>query len=327
MKPKVLITGGSGFMGFHLIQEVLQSDLAVDIAVRKSSDVSHLKNLPIGFNYLDFTSIENIKSEIEKNQYTYIIHAAGLTKAKTQQEYNNVNADYTYNLAKAVEQTQHKISKLVFLSSLAAVGPLTTLNELIDENTASKPITAYGNSKFLAEQKIASLNIPLITLRPTAIYGPREKDIFILFKTINAGFDPYIGRINQQLSFVYAKDMAAITVQSLFSNVTGTFNITDGNSYSRYELADFIQQQLNKKAFRFHLPYSAVKALAVSLETTYKLLDKVPALNKEKLNELTAANWACNINKAIHTLGYKPVYNLERGISETVKWYKENKWL
>jgi len=330
MKERVLITGASGFVGFHLIEAALAKNLEVYAAVRKSSNVAHLQHLPVQFTYPDFNNIEALKQELEDKKYDYIIHAAGTTKAKSQDEYNHINADYTFNLVSAASQTSGFIKKIVFLSSLAAIGPLNQENKLITENTTPLPVTAYGRSKLLAEQKISAIkNVPLITLRPTAVYGPRDKDIFILFKAINRGLEPYIGRIKQQLSFVYVKDLAGLAVNAIFAVAVQNqaYNITDGNSYSRYDLANLSKPLLYKKTFKFHLPLGAVKVLALALEKTYSFLNKTPALNREKLNELTAANWICDIEKARMELGFKPVYNLQKGLEETMQWYKQEKWL
>jgi nucleoside-diphosphate-sugar epimerase len=326
MKQRVLITGASGFVGFHLIEAALAHNLEVFAAIRKSSNVEHLQHLPIQYTYPDFRSIEALQKELEEKRYDFIIHAAGITKARTQQDYDAVNAGYTYNLFKAAQQAG-TIQKMVFLSSLAAVGPLN-VKGLINETKNLEPVTAYGRSKRVAEQQIADLDIPLITLRPTAVYGPREKDIFIILKSISRGLDPYIGRIDQQLSFVYVKDLANITVTALFSGVRkGSYNISDGQSYNRYALADITKNVLGKKAWRFHLPMGLVKLLAVVLEKTYKFTNQTPALNKEKLNELAALNWCCSIDKAKTDLQYQPQYNLQKGLEETLQWYKQQGWL
>ena len=327
MKEKVMITGASGFLGFHLIEAALKNNLDVYAAVRKSSNIAHLKNLPVSFTYPDFSSRENLKHEIELNQYNYIIHAAGITKARNQQEYNTINTTYTFNLAAAAERADISLKKFVFISSLAAVGPLKNYDEFILETTLPKPVTSYGKSKLLAEEKIKDLKIPLIILRPTAIYGPRDKDIFIIFKTIQKGIEPYIGNHDQQLSFVYVKDVASVAVSSLFSSCTGIYNLSDGYCYSRYDLADNLKSLMQKKTMKFHLSRNMVNTLAVTLENVYGLLHKIPALNKEKINELSAANWICNINKAKKELGFQPVYNLEAGLRESLDWYKEFNWL
>ena len=236
---RVLITGASGFVGFHLIEAALKNNLEVFAAVRESSDIAHLRQFDIQYTYPNFKSVDSLIKEFEEKQYTYIIHAAGTTKAKTAEAYNVVNADYSYNLAFAATKANIPLKKFVFISSLAALGP-AQLGEIIEDNKPHAPVSAYGQSKSFAEQKLALLtSLPLITIRPTAVYGPRDKEIYILLKKISQGIEPYIGKIDQQLSFVYVKDLAAVTIQALVSNVTNNaYNISDGNAYDRYELAD-----------------------------------------------------------------------------------------
>jgi UDP-glucose 4-epimerase len=321
-----LITGASGFLGFHLVEAALNRQLDVYAAVRKSSDVRHLERYNIQYTYPDFSSIDALKKEIEKNQYSYIIHAAAVTKSGTTDEYNKINAGYTYNIGKAVEMAG-TLTKFVFISSLAAIGPSQQLNEVITEHTEPKPVTAYGKSKLLAEKRLFNLSLPLVVLRPTAIYGPGEKDIFILFKSINRGWEPYIGNMQQQLSFVYVKDVAEAAVNALFTDHHGAYNISDGNCYSRYDLADLAKLMLMRKTKKVHIPHSIVKSIATVLDTTYRLFGRMPVINKEKLYELTAVNWHCSIDKAKKELGFEPAYNLMNGLTETFHWYRRNQWL
>ncbi|HEX8460716.1 MAG TPA: NAD(P)-dependent oxidoreductase [Segetibacter sp.] len=329
MKQKVLITGASGFVGFHLIEAALAKGLDVFAAVRKSSDIKHLSPYKINYTFPDFTSIDNLQKELKEQQYDFIIHAAGTTKAKNQEEYNRVNATYTINLAKAVENAGTGLQKMVFISSLAAIGPLDQTAALINENTTAKPVTSYGKSKLLAEELLKETKLPLVVLRPTAVYGSRDKDIFIILKTFAKGLEPYIGKTPQQLSFVYVKDLAVATVNALFTTdaANGTYNITDGQCYDRYQMANITKSVLNKRTVKFHLPLPVVRGLAIVLEKTYAMFDKTPALNIEKLAELTAVNWCCDIEKAKTKLNYHPTYNLQLGLQEALEWYKTNNWL
>ena len=323
---KVLITGASGFVGFHLVEKCLAAGLDVYVAVRKSSSVEHLQHLKITYTYPDFSSVEKLQQELHEKQYDFIIHAAGTTKALNAEAYNAVNAMYTANLGKAVSQ-YGGIKKMVFMSSLGAIGPLNHYDKLIQHDQQPNPVTAYGKSKLLAEKALAEYDLPLVVLRPTAVYGPREKDIFIILKSISQGIEPYIGKTSQQLSFIYVKDLAQLTVNALFSPATGTYNVTDGRCYDRYQLADLTKKYLSKKTFRFHLPLTIVKGVAVLMETTYALLNKTAVLNKEKLNELTAMNWCCDISKLKSDLQFEPRFDLEAGLRETLEWYKANGWL
>ncbi len=329
MKQKVLITGASGFVGFHLIEAALDRGLEVYAAIRKSSDIKHLASYNIQYTYPDFNSVDSLAKDLKEHQYDFIIHAAGTTKAKNQEEYNKVNAQYTINLANAIVESGIDLKKIVFISSLAALGPLSEADKLISEQTTPNPVTAYGKSKLLAEEQLKEKNLPLVVLRPTAVYGSRDKDIFIILKTFNQGLEPYIGNKAQQLSFVYVKDLAAVTVNALFINTeaNGHYNITDGNIYDRYEMANISKEVLNKKTLKFHLPMPVVKVLALVLEKTYSFLDKTPALNREKLAELTATNWCCDIEKAKRNLSFQPKYDLKMGLTEALGWYKNEKWL
>jgi len=327
MKKRVLITGASGFVGYHLVTEALNKNLEVFIAVRSSSKIDHLKHLDIKYTSLEFNNPSALEKEIEEKHYDYIIHAAGVTRARTDDEYKEINATYTYNLALAAAQTGH-VKKFVFISSLAAVGPLTDIDGVIDANTIPQPVTAYGKSKLQAEEQLKTIdNLNYTILRPTAVYGPRDKDIFIFFKQVAIGFEPYIGRIEQKLSFIYVADLAKASIKALFSGDKKAYILSDDSCYNRYQLANYIKAVLLNKTLKIHLSVNFVKMIAGIAEKVSSLTNKAAVLNIEKLNELKAVNWSCNIDEAKADLDFQPAYNLKAGVAETIQWYKANKWL
>ena len=144
MKERVLITGASGFIGYHIILEALKNNFEVYAAVRKTSRITHLKDLDINYTYPDFGDITSLKKELAEKKYAYIIHAAGVTKARSQEEYNSINAGYTQNLANAVLESGIPLKKFVLLGSLAAMGPLNDLQGVLTETSTPMPVTAYG---------------------------------------------------------------------------------------------------------------------------------------------------------------------------------------
>jgi nucleoside-diphosphate-sugar epimerase len=328
MKEKLLITGASGFLGYHLIEAALLQEYEVYAGVRKSSNIKHLLNNNVTVVEMDLADISSLKTILEKNGITHIIHAAALTKAKTESDYNFSNALLTRNLAIAATEAHTDIKKFVFISSLAAMGPSAN-GEPVKEDDIPRPLTWYGKSKLLAEKYLSEINnLPFIGLRPTAVYGPREKDLLLLIKSVNKGIEVYIGNGEQKLSFIYVKDLAAVAIKCLSSKIIGEFyNISDGGVYNRYAFADAAKKAIHKKTIRLQLPLSLLKGIAAGMDALYSKSHKTPVLNKNKVKELTAADWSCSITKSKKDLDFSPSYNLERGMAETVKWYKANKWM
>ncbi|MET0573360.1 MAG: NAD(P)-dependent oxidoreductase [Pedobacter agri] len=329
MKKRVLITGATGFVGFHLVEAALANNLQVFANIRKSSKTKHLQGFKIHFVELDFESIYALAQNIDENKYDYVIHAAAVTKAGSLDEYNKYNASYTRHLAIAVSNALHKVEKFIFVSSLAALGPLKKTGALLSDHGESNPLTYYGKSKALAETYLRSIpNLPLLVFRPTAVYGPRERDILMVLKVLNRGFDVSIGDKDQKLSFIYVKDLAEIMISSLKSDLNNkTYNVSDGNSYERSSFSESARLIMQKRTFKVKVPLPILTGLAWSLEKAYKFTGKMPTLNIDKVRELTGMNWTCDIENIKKDLGFSPKYQLKQGLEETIKWYKKNNWL
>jgi nucleoside-diphosphate-sugar epimerase len=328
MKGRVLITGASGFVGYHVVKEALKKELEVFAAVRPTSVISHLKDFNIQFTYLDFREKQSLIADFSKNKYDYIIHLAGLTKALTSKEYDDVNAYYVQNIAYAIVESGIAIKKFVLMSSLAAIGPLDTLDGSISENKAPSPVTTYGKSKLLGETLLKKFNqFDYTILRPTAVYGPRDKDMFIFFKQISQGFELYIGKQSQKLSFIYVIDLAQASIKALNAPEKSTYILTDGFIYNREELAKQAKETLEIKTLRINIPLPIIKLIASIIGNFGTLTKKATTLNPEKVNELIAKNWGCDISLSLKELNYNPRFNLKNGIKNTFAWYKNNNWL
>lgn len=331
MKQKVLITGASGFVGKHLVREAHKKGYTVHAAVRPSSQVKLIENFVEEYKYLDYEDVSALQNLLTSEQYTYIIHAAAMTTAKSEEVMHKVNVEYTLNLIEAAFYEGSVLERFVYVSSLAAIGPVSLEESAIHENNALRPITMYGRSKQKSEEEIHRRfsEKPITILRPTAVYGPYEEDIFILFQTMTKGLDPYIGKKEQILSFVYVIDLVTALLSACRQEEQRlkVYNISDGNAYSRYAMADIYKMFFDKKLFRVHMPTFLVKQVAVIMQALYRNSQKTPVLYPERIRELTAQNWACDISLAKKELGFEPKYDLERGLTETLKWYKENNWL
>jgi len=326
MKKKLLITGASGFLGFHLIEAALLQDYEVYAGVRKSSNTMHLDKNRVTVVEMDMSDTGSLTNMLQQYGIGYIIHAAALTRAKTESVYNFSNAELTRNLATAAAESG--IKKFVFISSLASLGPSADGGPVTEE-IDPQPLTWYGKSKLLAENYLRQVNnLPFIVLRPTAVYGPREKDLLLLIKSVMKGIEIYIGKGKQKLSFVYVKDVAAIAVKCLESKINGEFyNLSDGKVYDQYAFADAAKKATGKKTLRLHLPLGLIKKVAVGMDILYRRSSKTPVLNEDKVKELTATDWSCSISKIQRNEGFVPTRDLESGMAETIAWYRENKWI
>lgn len=332
MKLKILITGASGFVGYHLVRCAKSAGYEVHAAVRNSSKTFDIASYVDKFVYPDYTDVVSLKSLFAAEHYDYVIHAAALTKSKREQDMYVVNVTYTLNLMEAALNGAAVPKGIHFVSSLAALGPAAYGEDPITENSDYRPVTVYGRSKMTAELLIKErfTDKPIRIFRPTAVYGPKDKDIFILLKTLNRGIDAYIGRAPQKLSFVYVKDLAELLVDSLRIEVIDgiqAFNITDGRVYGRYDLADVFKRITGKQMRRIHIPYGIVKQVAVLSKWMYQASAKTPVLYPERLHELVAQNWSCDISRSKEQLGFEPRYGLEQGLAESIDWYRTNGWL
>ncbi|PBQ32812.1 UDP-glucose 4-epimerase [Sphingobacteriaceae bacterium] len=331
-KPTILITGATGFIGQHLVKLSIEKGFAVHALVRKTSDVTFIKNLGANILYADLSSTKSIlKVFLELTglglTVDYIIHAAALTKARSEKEFFDSNAKSTLHILAAIEQARLKLKKFIFISSLAASGP-ENFGKLIEKDH-DQPITQYGKSKLQAERIVRSFEtIPYLILRPTAVYGPGEKDLLSVFKIVNRGINPSLGFNKQQLTFIYVKDLAELILAAVVSEqMNKTYFITDTQIYDKADFATAIARFIDKKVLNVKLPLTLVKGISFFAENISSAFGKQSPLTLEKYKELTAQSWNCNVADTFKELNYTPVYSLEEGIKETARWYKQHNWI
>ncbi len=330
---KVLITGASGFIGSSLVEEGLRSGYEIVAGIRKSSSKKYLADERIKFIELDFTSREKLEEQLanfsnKHGKFEYVIHNAGITKAKKTQDYFTVNFQYTKNLVDALISSNNTPGKFVYMSSLAAYGPGLT-QEPIRQSDKPNPVTSYGKSKLESENYLRSLNgFPYIIIRPTAVYGPRDKDIFILIKMLNSNFEAYLGFGKQVLSFVHVKDLVRAIFLTLESpHKQKEYFVSDGNIYDSKMFNATAKKYLQKKTIAVTIPTSILKPIAFTVEMVAALFGTIATINRERLKEFEARNWSIDSTPLQNEIGFKAEHNLESGLKETIEWYKANGWL
>jgi len=329
---KILITGASGFVGSTLVERCLlhYPDCEVYAGVRKTSSRTFLQDPKIRFFEMNFSDKEELTNKFRQEQFDFVIHNAGATKADKKEIFHRVNCTFTQNFVEALRTANAIPQKFVFMSSIAAYGPADE-NEngyLMNEDTPS-PITAYGESKLAAENYLtAQDDLPYLIFRPTAVYGPKEKDIYTFFTLLNKRLEPYIGFQKQQLTFVYVKDLCDVLLKAAFSEIVKrAYFVADEGVYTAEDLGRIGKAVLNKKTIKLKVPTGLVRAIATVNERVMGIWGKMPPLNLEKVKELESLNWKCDIRPLKRDFDYQPVYDLEKGLKETLDWYRDNNWL
>lgn len=339
---KILITGASGFIGSFLCEEGLKRGMDTWAGMREHSSRRWLQQERLNFAFLDMTRPEVLAQQLAKykekiGRWDIIVHAAGATKCLHPEDFDKHNFECTKNLVTTLAALDMLPSQLLYVSSLSVLGPIheTMTNGKYDDMLSTDtpvPNTAYGVSKVKSEQWLASLtNLNYTIFRPTGVYGPRERDYYLMAQNIKAHIDFAAGFKPQVITFVYVRDL----VSAIFSAIGKadvargkTYLVSDGRNYSSRAFSDLIQQEMGiKGVLHITAPLWFLRAVCAVSESLSKLTGKTSTLNGDKYKILSQRNWQCDIQPLIDDLGYNPEWPLERGVKECVAWYKENGWL
>jgi nucleoside-diphosphate-sugar epimerase len=331
MKEKLLVTGASGFIGSFIVEEALRRDYDVWAAVRKSSSRQFLSDPRIHFIELDLDSTEHLLQQLKDCSFSYVVHAAGVTKCLDKADFRRINTLGTQHLVEALLALRMPLRRFVYISSLSIMGAIREeqpYREILESDTP-RPNTAYGESKLAAEQWLSTQELPYVILRPTGVYGPRERDYFMMAKSIKAHTDFAVGYRQQDITFVYVTDVVQAVFLAMEKGRTGRkYFLSDGEVYQSSTFSDLIRQELgNPWWIRITAPLWLLRIITFCGEWVGHLTGKVTALNNDKYNIMRQRNWRCDIEPARQELGYEPQVKLPEGVRRSIQWYKDNKWL
>lgn len=332
MTGNILITGASGFIGSFIVEEALKRGFSVWAAVRKSSPRRYLQDSRINFIELDLSDESKLTEQLSGHRFGYIVHAAGVTKCSKPQDFFNVNTAGTIHLVNAVKAAGCLLRRFVFVSSLSVIGSVREERPYLELTNADtpRPQTLYGQSKLKAEEFLRSeKGFPWIALRLTGVYGPREKDYFLMFKSIKNHVDFAAGRKPQAITFVYVSDVVEAVFLALeHGQEHESYIISDGETYSSRTFSDFIRQELHVKTLlRLNAPLWLLRLMTTAGQCWGRLTGHMPTLNNDKYHILSQRNWRCDITPARRDLGFSPKVKLAEGVCLTARWYKDEGWL
>jgi dihydroflavonol-4-reductase len=315
---RVLVTGATGFIGSHLVDELLWKGYEVTALIRTSSDLRWLRGKGVTCIHGDLLEKRKLPS---LKGFAYIFHLGGATKAQHRRGFYRVNQKGTERLIASARRVRG-LKRFVYLSSQAAAGPSPPERPQTEEDPPT-PVSPYGKSKLLGEEAVLNCRdkVPVTVLRPCPTYGPRDTNLFEYFKVISRGHFPMLGKEPISLSFCYVEDL----VQALMLSITRdhpsgeVFFISDGEKYALDFFADVVSSALQVKLHKIHIPLWAARFYAAAADGW--------GIVRGKRAQASERNWVCDITKAKKTLGFRPRFRLEAGLKVTLRWYQDKGWL
>ena len=359
----ILVTGASGFIGSFICEEALRRNMNVWAGIRARSSKKYLQDQRLHFATLDMArpdvlvgQLRELKEEV--GRWDVIVHAGGATKCLHSDDFYKNNFECTRNFVEALKQLDIVPAQFLYISSLSVQGAcretpvsphavaipegIRADKAFIDRYTVTEsvyqpilatdtpqPNTAYGKSKVMSEQYLAKSGINYTIFRPTGVYGPREKDYFLMAQSIKQHFDSAVGFKPQEITFVYVRDLVNAILAAIGRDVNGkTYSVSDGFVYNSRAFSDLLQKEMGTRGvLHVTFPVWFLKVVCTLSETISHITGKMSALNRDKYNILRQRNWQCDITPLMHDLDFVPEWNLERGVKEAIQWYRQEGWL
>ena len=325
---KILLTGASGFVGSHILDSLRRRGMATALLLRPTSNqqfiASHLPDCEIRPGSIgDPASLRQAMAGI-----THVIHCAGATKAVRIAGFYEANKTGTRNLVAAINAQGGQVQRLVHISSLAAAGPAVPESPAREEDTP-RPVSEYGKSKLAGEMEVRGhCRTEHVILRPSAVYGPRDRDFLHTFRVVKRHLLPKPSG-TQALSLVFVRDLAEAVVTCLDHPAAAgkTYFVAAREVVTPRAIAGEIAAQMDLWTLPVPLPTTLWWPICLAQELASRVTGKPNVLSLQKFAELRARGWVCDPTRLERETGFTCATTLKAGIAETLSWYRQHHWL
>ncbi len=325
---KILVTGANGFIGSHICETLQSAGFDVRALVRRTSDLTNIMHLDLELAHGDLNDADSLPAAIEGAEA--IVNNAGITKALDSDMFDRVNSAGTENILKAIERSNPDIKDFIQISSTAASGPAPS-DTPIDEDYPPRPLTAYGKSKLAGETAVLAYRdkFPVTVLRPSAVYGPRDKEMLSFFKAVSFRLKPTFGTGECYVNFTYVKDLAQAVARTLTeaSSSGSVYFVAEKRRYSYSEAGDIMSEVLGIKGLDIHVPATLLRFAGKISEITAKLRNKASIFSADKALEISQKYWLVDTSRIERELSFVSPTSFRNGVIETVDWYRRHGWL
>ncbi|MCW1430539.1 NAD-dependent epimerase/dehydratase family protein [Novosphingobium sp. JCM 18896] len=300
----IAVTGGTGFVGQALIEQARAQGVVVQALARKPQErrngVDWIKG-DLG----DRRALAKLVEGVEA-----VIHVAGLTTAHSPAEFEEANVAGTLAVIEAAHAAG--VQRLIFVSSLSAREP---------------GLSAYGASKARAERVVKASGLDWTIVRPPTVYGPRDKDVFELFRSAKWGVipTPKEGRS----SLIHVDDLARLLL-ALVPGGEGVshmnFEPDDGKrgGWSHYELARMIGWSVGRRPKVLGL---SKRTMEWAAKADRMLRGAKAKLTLDRVGYMTHPDWVVSLGARVPAALWRPRVETREGMKATAQWYRKEGWL
>ena len=324
---KAFVTGGTGFIGSHLVEALLRRGLG-EVRCLVRTRRKWLEGLPIREVRGDLFDEALVADAVRDVDYVY--HNGGVTRARDDAVFQEANVAATLRLMETLARVNPGVRRVVVTSSLAVVG--RSADPVATEESPMQPLSRYGASKARMEEALSAWRdrLPIAIVRPSTVYGPREADLYAFFRMANMGFCPVVGDTREPaMSLVHARDLVRGMIAAAETpGVAGeTFFLGGEALYSWRDLKEAAAAALGRNALTVPVPPPLVSLSGALVEGVFRLWGSLPPFHREKAREIRYACKMCSIDKARRLLEYRPALSLKEGVADTIAWYRAQGWL
>lgn len=337
---KVFITGGTGFIGYHLVKALSEQGHDVVCLVRKTSRIEPLRQFAVRFVHGDICDGDSISAALSGVQIVF--HLAGTTKALRRDEFFRVNELGVKNLLEACRQSP-TTPVVVIVSSLAAAGPILGRNKSPKkEDSPCNPISLYGKSKRAGEivAETFAADLPITIVRPAIVFGEWDKDCLEMFRPIaRTGIHLVPGYRRKYYSLIYAGDLVDLLLKAAANGERlpadggppnagiGYYFAASEETPSYGQLGKLMGNALGKRVLVIPVAPPVVWTVAFFGEIAGQIRKRPVVFHWDKAREALAGSWICSAQKARQQLGFETPLSLKERLQQTVAWYRQANWL
>jgi nucleoside-diphosphate-sugar epimerase len=322
----ILVTGGTGFIGSHLVERLLALGAPVRVLTRGPGPPDKARVEVMRGDLVSGVGVARSLSGVDT-----VLHLAGVTKALASSDYYAGNVQASENLARAVASViaeEKRSIRMVHVSSLAAIGPGLDATPLM-EDALPHPITPYGKSKLEAERVVRRLLPDAVIVRPPVVYGPRDTDVFQMLKSISRGIVLQMTGGERWFSAIYAKDLAnGLIAAARAPGAAGrTYFMAHPDAVSWSELGSVAGRIMGREPRVVRISTGVANAAGYCGEMLSRLMRRPGIVSRDKVREAGCAYWVCDTRRAKAELGFEAATNIHDGLANTLAWYREAGWL